>query len=187
MSMFLNPYLSLHCLSDVLMPGSTREVSKQFFRCVLIKLAPNGIFSELFRSTLKGKSMSFQKLTTLAKAKRKLLHDRIDYLFSRGSWFSMCVHWSISNERHEVSTRFLTQLQYRSIWRIQAITVMKCPPNCTALQENKTSNLTLTWEITQTMRLTLTLTLQRYNLGLELFGALRGVCQISSNYLQSWK
>lgn len=42
------------CYSNVLIPGSTREVAKQFLRCVLIKLAPNGIFSELFRSTLKG-------------------------------------------------------------------------------------------------------------------------------------
>ena len=41
--------------SNVLIPGSIREVSKQFLRCVLIKLAPNGIFSELFRSSLKGK------------------------------------------------------------------------------------------------------------------------------------
>ena len=39
------------------MPGSTREVSKQFLRCVLIKLAPNGIFSELFRSRLKGNDL----------------------------------------------------------------------------------------------------------------------------------
>lgn len=77
--LFLNPYLFFHCLSDVLMPGSTREVSKQFFRCVLIKLAPNGIFSELFRSTLKGKWTSIKKWTALAKAKRKLLHIRIDY------------------------------------------------------------------------------------------------------------
>ncbi|XP_067032005.1 protein unc-79 homolog isoform X2 [Acropora muricata] len=53
----VHPLFSWQEKSDVLMPGSTREVSKQFFRCVLIKLAPNGIFSELFRSTLKDETL----------------------------------------------------------------------------------------------------------------------------------
>ena len=44
----------IYFFSNLLIPGSIREVAKQFLRCVLIKLAPNGIFSELFRSSLKG-------------------------------------------------------------------------------------------------------------------------------------
>ena len=47
--------------SNLLIPGSIREVSKQFLRCVLIKLAPNGIFSELFRSSLKGKKSTLHR------------------------------------------------------------------------------------------------------------------------------
>ena len=52
---------------------------------------------------------------------------------------------------------------------MQKITVMKWPPDCTAPEGDKTSNLTLTWEITHIQRLTLTLTLRRCNLGLDLF------------------
>ncbi|XP_068682061.1 protein unc-79 homolog isoform X2 [Montipora foliosa] len=53
----VHPLFSWQEKSDVLIPGSTREVSKQFLRCVLIKLAPNGVFSELFRSTLKDETL----------------------------------------------------------------------------------------------------------------------------------
>jgi len=49
----VHPLFAWQEKSNVLIPGSTKEVSKQFLRCVLIKLAPNGIFSELFRSALK--------------------------------------------------------------------------------------------------------------------------------------
>ena len=48
-----NCVLFIRC-SLVLVPGSNTEVAKQFFRCVLIKLAPHGVFSEVFRTVYKG-------------------------------------------------------------------------------------------------------------------------------------
>ncbi|XP_048586447.1 protein unc-79 homolog isoform X2 [Nematostella vectensis] len=64
----VNPIFPWQDKSDVLIPGSTTEVAKQFLRCVLIKLAPNGIFSELFRT-------AFRSDDTLLKAVAYALND----------------------------------------------------------------------------------------------------------------
>ena len=60
-NIFLMDTYSNVFFSNLLIPGSIREVAKQFLRCVLIKLAPNGIFSELFRSSLKGKKSTLHR------------------------------------------------------------------------------------------------------------------------------
>lgn len=39
----------------MMVPGNAAGVAKQFLRCVLHQLAPNGIFPQLFQSTIKGK------------------------------------------------------------------------------------------------------------------------------------
>ena len=61
-NIFLMDTYSNVFFSNLLIPGSIREVAKQFLRCVLIKLAPNGIFSELFRSSLKGEKSTLLRL-----------------------------------------------------------------------------------------------------------------------------
>ena len=37
-----------------MVPGNAAGVAKQFLRCIIHQLAPNGIFPQLFQSTIKG-------------------------------------------------------------------------------------------------------------------------------------
>lgn len=46
-------FLSLFNLS-MMVPGNAAGVAKQFLRCIFHQLAPNGIFPQLFQSTIKG-------------------------------------------------------------------------------------------------------------------------------------
>ena len=38
----------------MMVPGNAAGVAKQFLRCIFHQLAPNGIFPQLFQSTIKG-------------------------------------------------------------------------------------------------------------------------------------
>lgn len=40
----------------MMVPGNAAGVAKQFLRCIFHQLAPNGIFPQLFQSTIKGNS-----------------------------------------------------------------------------------------------------------------------------------
>lgn len=44
--------------SSMLIPGNAAGVAKQFLRCVLHQLAPNGILPQLFQSNIKGNQTS---------------------------------------------------------------------------------------------------------------------------------
>jgi len=41
--------------SNLIVPGNTVSIARQFLRCCLHQLAPNGIFPMLFQSNLEGK------------------------------------------------------------------------------------------------------------------------------------
>lgn len=41
---------------SMMVPGNAAGVAKQFLRCIFHQLAPNGIFPQLFQSTIKGQS-----------------------------------------------------------------------------------------------------------------------------------
>lgn len=41
---------------SMMVPGNAAGVAKQFLRCLFHQLAPNGIFPQLFQSTIKGNS-----------------------------------------------------------------------------------------------------------------------------------
>lgn len=44
--------------SSMLIPGNAAGVAKQFLRCVLHQLAPNGILPQLFQSNIRGNQTS---------------------------------------------------------------------------------------------------------------------------------
>jgi hypothetical protein len=49
---------------SMMVPGNAAGVAKQFLRCIFHQLAPNGIFPQLFQSTIKGNSLVEDPHTT---------------------------------------------------------------------------------------------------------------------------
>lgn len=49
--------MTLGPFSNVMVPGNSVSIARQFIRCVLHQLAPNGIFPILFQSNFEGKSL----------------------------------------------------------------------------------------------------------------------------------
>ena len=50
--------VKMMCYSNVMVPGNSVSIARQFIRCVLHQLAPNGIFPMLFQSNFDGKNTS---------------------------------------------------------------------------------------------------------------------------------
>lgn len=75
---FLVSFLSL-LNPSMMVPGNAAGVAKQFLRCIFHQLAPNGIFPQLFQSTIKGNSSMGEADTWLVTEKRTLLNLTIDF------------------------------------------------------------------------------------------------------------
>jgi hypothetical protein len=59
--------------SNTITPLSSVEIAKQFLRCVLVQFAPNGLFPELFRPTLKVSILRFPTDSVMS-TRKDLLH-----------------------------------------------------------------------------------------------------------------
>ncbi|KAF4018089.1 hypothetical protein G4228_009453, partial [Cervus hanglu yarkandensis] len=64
---------------SMMVPGNAAGVAKQFLRCIFHQLAPNGIFPQLFQSTIKGNSSMGEADTWLVTERRALLNLTIDF------------------------------------------------------------------------------------------------------------
>ena len=48
----------MYCSTGLVIPANSVSVARQFLRCALHQLAPNGIFAQLFMSEIEGKKVS---------------------------------------------------------------------------------------------------------------------------------
>ena len=64
MGMYLDFF---NVFSNVIIPGNSISIARQFLRCVLHQMAPNGIFPMLFQSNLDGKKNCIMSLLRAMK------------------------------------------------------------------------------------------------------------------------
>ena len=87
---------------SMMVPGNAAGVAKQFLRCIFHQLAPNGIFPQLFQSTIKGNSSTGEADTTDIASCWNVNTAKSDHWLSRWDFFTDLGHISDGLQRAEL-------------------------------------------------------------------------------------